>query len=568
MAQYCSACYPAKIRSHKGTYFFDLIDHFLDFFLPRRPARQLPRFPAWLSLNHEFYRLMWLLRVVRFKREYNKEEHWPRSYVVLEEARRRSIPVDTISILGRTTPYYCARFGSKRYYFDALPSRFLNFRLDDKGFVKKQLNKNGFPVAEGRSFWSVKRARRYGKKLGFPLVVKPARGTHAYHVSVDIQTEQELYDAIKLAKQYQPSFIVERYLPNSLYRVTVINFNKVFVARREAPNVVGDGKSSIKELVEKKNADPRRGETGQKDTTLHKIPINKMTKQALGKVGLTLDTVPLIGQKVVLHSKASIGSGGDIVEETLDLHAENKEMFRRAARLFGTDLVGFDVIAEDLSRPYTKQECGIIEANSIPMLDFHHNPCIGEPQNAAAALWDAILADKRVRYMHPVMLPERSLYTRFIWHLLDMVMPFIRDFLLGFHIVRKISIRQRFPAGWLRPEIAPETAITYLKLHGFEVVRPEWIDYGEIAGLRKLLSAEQQCHIRFFNDGEIRAHVEYAPEARPIAHLLERDFHSARDIVYEFLHQYLEERKPRKRKSKLLEKIEKIRKQGKKWTKL
>lgn len=541
---FCSACYPSKVRSHRQIYFSGLADIVLRLVMPRAAAPQLPRFPKWLSLTHWFYRGMEFCRVVSFSSGFKKEEHYPRSWVMIEEAWKRGIPIDSVRILGRMTTYYRVKFGSKRYYFDAVPSRFLHFRLDEKAFVKRQCLKHGFPVSEGRLFWNIARGMHYGKKLGFPLVVKPASGTHAYHVTAPVHTAEELARAIRLAKQYHPQYIVERFLTGALYRVTVVNFHHVFLAHREAPNIVGDGIHTIRELIEMKNADPRRGETGQKEFTLHKIPIYGDRISVDNEIR-SPEYIPLLGQKIVLYHKTSIGSGGDIIEETPFLHPENREMFRRAARLFGTDLIGFDIIAPDLSRPYSEQVCGIIEANSIPMLDFHHNPAVGESQNVAARLWDGIVSDKRVRYLYPVMLPQRSLGTRLTWHLMDIVLPFIRDFLLKFRLVRKLARRQRFPIGWLRPDVRPEQAIAHLKLNGFEVVRPEWIDHGEIMGLRKLLDHEKQCHIRFFEDGEIRAHVEYAPEARPIAHLLEQGLHAAHDMVQVLLHQFMERREAR-----------------------
>src|SRR3989338_1866597 len=554
MPNYCAACYPNKVHSHRGIYLGDFVDILLGGFWSNKPRSQLPRFPWWFSVTHGWYKLMELCHIVHFSEQFDKKDHYPRSWSIIEAAKRCGIPIESVRILGRVSTYYRAKFGSKHYYFDALPSRFLHFRLDEKAYVKKKLLKHGFPASEGKMFWSKFHALHYGKKLGFPLAVKPARGTHAYHVTAPVQNEEELRKAIALAKQYQPRFIVERYCVGQLYRVSVINFNQVYTARREAPNVLGDGLHTVRELIELKNTDPRRGDTGQKDTTLHKIPLPSpglrpssplgrgegegamtTTDVALAHAGLTPGYTPLKGEKIVLHSKISIGSGGDIYEETPKLHPENREMFRRAARLFGADLVGFDVIADDLSRPYTDQQCGIIEANSIPMIDFHHYPAQGIPQDAAGALWVAILADKRVRYLYPVMLPQRSFWTRFVWHFLDVVVPHARDFLLRFRMVRKLTSRQRFPAGWLKPDIAPETAIAHLKMQGFEVVRPEWIDYGEITGLRKLLDHEKQCHIRFFDDGEVRAHVEYAPEARPIAHLLEQGLHAANDMVHNFI---------------------------------
>lgn len=541
---FCPACYPKKVHSHWDSYLPELLDIFWgDLFFSQKAEAQLPRFPFWFSFIHLWYGFLSLIGLVRFSSDFDKKDHYPRSWVVIEEARRRGVVIENILILGRVTNYYRARFGTRCYYYDALPSRFLNFCVDDKYYVKKKLISQGYPAPAGKMFWRTGRATKYGQALGFPLVVKPARGTHAYHVTAPVRDEEELKKAIYLAKQYQPRFIVEKFLSQRLYRVTVINFFYVFVARREPPNVVGDGTRTIKELIETKNSDSRRGETGQKDATLHKISLGENTLKALERAGLTLDFVPTEGQKIILHNKISIGSGGDIIEETHFIHPENMEMFRRAARLFGADLVGFDFVAQDISEPYTGQECGIIEANSIPMIDFHHNPSEGQAHNAAGFLWDGILSDKRVKYLFPLKMPRRSVLARLFWHLLDVILPSIRDTLTGLRLVRVLKRRQPHRVGWLKPEVAPETAIAHLKMNGFEVVRPGWIDRGEIIGLRRLVEdGRRQCHVRFFDDGEVRAHLEHAPECRPLAHLLGQGLCAAHDTVDYFLGHLLEKR--------------------------
>src|SRR3989338_10002441 len=114
--QYCSACYPNKVKSHRGIYFGDLLDILITGFLINRPRPQLPRFPHWCSLTHGWYKLMELCRIVRFTEQIEKKDHYPRSWVVLEEAKRRGIKVEAIRLLGRVSTYYRATLGSKRYY--------------------------------------------------------------------------------------------------------------------------------------------------------------------------------------------------------------------------------------------------------------------------------------------------------------------------------------------------------------------------------------------------------------------------------------------------------------------
>ncbi|MEF8846922.1 MAG: hypothetical protein V5A57_00595 [Candidatus Paceibacterota bacterium] len=375
--KYCEHCWPTKRKSHISTYFN---------YFSRTLQEKLSRIK--LNLSNKLLQRVWtllldflsLIKIVTFNSEPTTDLR-NRSLIFWKEAKRRGFDVKQVKILGKKTNF----FKFQRQYYEAIPLA-INHNIDDK-FRIKQLLKKEFPVPTGDCFISRKRGLKYGKKLGFPLVVKPRFGSLSAHATWNITNKEQLKQAIGLARQYQPGFMVEEYLEGSLFRATVLK-DKVFVCKKEKANVTGDGESTIKQLIKNKNKNPYRGSTHQKNTTLHEIPINKRIVKNLKEQDLTLNSVPEKDKKVYLHQKIILAQGCDVIELTEEVPPVNKKLFRRAAEVLRADLVGFDFITPDISVPYHQQEFGIIEANSLPYADMHQYPSKGKSQPVAKTAWD------------------------------------------------------------------------------------------------------------------------------------------------------------------------------------
>ena len=535
---YCQACYPKKVRSHALSYYSELVFWFFQkISLGKNKARYVsfPQWPAWCSLTHWIHMSFKGIGFLKFIDNPDQRDHLNRSWLCLEEGKRRGLKIQAIKLGKRSTEYYRAFFGNRRWYYDGVPCLESNTDIDDKIVVKQKLLAAGLPAAQGEIFWRLEPGVKFGLALGFPLVVKPGRGTHAYHVTAPVNNESELRQAILVAKQYQPRFIVERFLFGSLHRLTVIAREHVFACRREGPNVMGDGVQTIEQLIKIKNQDPRRSEPGVTYTTLHQIPLGEATEKFLAEQGLTLRTVPATGQKIRLWKKDSIGSGGDIEELTNTMHPDNRDMALQAAAIFDSDLVGFDFIGGDVRKSWREQTCGILEANSLPYIDFHAAPSLGEPQPIAERIWDGILANPMV-----VAATQNYRGNEVIWPIIRwLYRPRLRQFycwLVGLFSPRR---RQEFLIGKLPEGVAHETFEKFLERQGFEDIPISWIDPGEKINVRKRVAGERQYHVRLFNDGEIRGHLEYAPESRPLAHLMEWGFEPAREYLTDLYKNFL-----------------------------
>lgn len=344
----------------------------------------------------EFFRFIGLIKFVKDPVEANMNI---RNLVFFKEGQKRGLEIYASKLAGRERygNDIKFRYRGRNYYYEAIPltMRGTSIAIDDKARVKRLLARHGIPVSEGRTFVSKRAGLAYGVKLGLPLVAKPRTGSLAQHVMVYLNSEKELSEAIDIVKQYQPSFIVEKFLEGGMHRGTVIDQKHVFIVLRDRANVVGDGTHTVRQLMEIKNADPRRAEAFDASASLHKMPFDEITAAHLATQGLNYDSILPQGKRADMYGPGKLlpDRGNDIINMTHGAHPDNVELFRRAAAILNIDLVGIDFVIPDIRRSYKNQVCGVLEANSIPYVDMHTNPSIGQPEPIVELIWDLTLGD-------------------------------------------------------------------------------------------------------------------------------------------------------------------------------
>ena len=170
------------------------------------------------------------------------------------------------------------------------------------------------------------------------------------------------------------------YLPSIDLRITVIGGPAVAAMMRVPANVVGDGSSTIKELITRKNAFRR-------SNVFHRfvpIRITQATVDQLAEVRLRLNSVPEPGRRVFLHYKANLSSGGDSINITDRIHTGFLRLAERAMKCFGSvSHAGVDILAERLDLPPEDQPCIICEINCNNDLPIHVFPLFGRSIDVA-----------------------------------------------------------------------------------------------------------------------------------------------------------------------------------------
>src|SRR4051794_24973298 len=155
----------------------------------------------------------------------------------------------------------------------------------------------------------------------------------------------------------------------------------IAVAERIPARVVGDGVSTIRQLVDEVNRDPRRGEGHENVMT--RIRIDTLVEEFLSRDGLTPDSIPEAEQVVQLRATANLSTGGTAVDRTNEIHPDNAEIARRAALIVGLDVCGVDFVCPDISRSVRETGGGVIEVNAAPGLRMHIEPSEGAPRDVA-----------------------------------------------------------------------------------------------------------------------------------------------------------------------------------------
>ena len=187
-----------------------------------------------------------------------------------------------------------------------------------------------------------------------------------------------------MAQQYGSKVIVERYMPGQDFRLLVVGDALVAAARRDPPQVIGDGVHSIKDLVDQINLDPLRGDGHA--TALTKIRLDEIALATLVKQNLTIDSIPIQGARVVLRNNANLSTGGSATDVTEDVHPDLATSAVTAAKMVGLDICGVDVVCEDIYRPFEDQGGGVVEVNAAPGLRMHLNPSYGKTRPVGDAI--------------------------------------------------------------------------------------------------------------------------------------------------------------------------------------
>ena len=259
----------------------------------------------------------------------------------------------------------------------------------DKDLTKRLLHAAGVPVPLGKPVETVDEAWEVALKVGLPVVVKPQDGNQGKGVTVNITDRAQLEEAYKNAADYG-TVMVERFLPGHDFRLLVVGDQLVAAARREPPQVLGDGEHTVRQLVDVVNQDPRRGEGHA--TSLTKIRLDDIAVARLAMQGLTPDSVPEKGQRVILRNNANLSTGGTATDVTDDVHPEVAARAVAAAQMVGLHICGVDMVAETVLRPLEEQGGGFVEVNAAPGLRMHLAPSYGKPRNVGQAMVDKLFA--------------------------------------------------------------------------------------------------------------------------------------------------------------------------------
>lgn len=322
---------------------------------------------------------------------YNNTALGPSTETIIKEADARKIPWMLLSARAMLQLGYGAN--QKRIQATLTGnSGILGVELAcDKEGTKTILGDAGIPVPQGTVIQYLDELEDAIKSVGgYPIVIKPLDGNHGRGITIDINSWQEAESAYDLASEASKtrSVIVERYYRGSDHRILVIDGKVVAVAERIPAHVIGNGKSTVEELIAMTNLDPKRG-VGH-DNILTRITIDQTSLAVLQKQGYELETVLPEGTIAYLRATANLSTGGVAIDRTDSIHPENIWLAERVAKIIGLDIAGIDVVTPDISKPLRELNGVIVEVNAAPGFRMHAAPSVGLPRNVGAAVLDML----------------------------------------------------------------------------------------------------------------------------------------------------------------------------------
>ena len=258
----------------------------------------------------------------------------------------------------------------------------------DKEETKNLLEASEIPVPRGRIIYDEEDLQNAINKIGYPLVTKPVNGNHGKGATTNIRNWEDAVTGLKAAKVYGRAVICEKFITGRDFRVLVINYKFVAAALRTPAAVTGDGKHTIQELIDKVNADPRRGYGHEKMLTA--IKIDDFTMDMLAKKEYTLATILKKKEELWLKPTANLSTGGTATDVTDFVHPTNVFMCERIARIIGLNICGIDIMADDLSVPIKENGGAVLEVNAAPGFRMHLDPTDGLPRNVAEPVIDML----------------------------------------------------------------------------------------------------------------------------------------------------------------------------------
>ncbi len=308
----------------------------------------------------------------------------PYARIIADEALRRGIRVEVtdpewgelrLTVGGRTVV--------TRESLSEFTTAVAMSRCDDKRVTRRVMERAGVRVARGvvAGEGDLDAALALVAEVG-AVVVKPARGEQGRGITVGVRDAAGLERAVALALQHCPDVLVEELVPGDDLRVLVIDRAVAAAAVRRPAEVVGDGRSTITELIRSTSRRRERATGGES-----RIPLDATTTDVVAEAGHGMDDVLPRGQRLQVRRTANLHTGGTIEDVTAELHPDIAGAAVRAAQALDIPVTGIDFLVPDVRGP----EHVFIEANERPGLANH------EPQPTVQRFVDLLFPETRRR---------------------------------------------------------------------------------------------------------------------------------------------------------------------------
>lgn len=316
------------------------------------------------------------------------------SKIIIEAAKKYGIKASPIGLGGKM--FMLQRGKKHTFIYQSLTELVSNpmYRITSNKFLTQFfLKKKGFPVPQFALIENLSQAKNFLRKHK-KIVIKPLSANQGKGITIGIKKQEELEPAIKsalkktkkkkLESAYKKAVMAERAVSGDDHRLLVIGYKQVFAIKKIPAYIIGSGRETIKQLIEKKNS----------EKLVHKKPIkiDNQLRHVLKRQNFTLRSVPKENQQVFVRRTANLATGGESIDITDKLNKRIKKTAIEAAKALKMPVAGFDFMCRD----YTDDKGYFIEVNPIPGLLIHHHPHRGKERKPAQAIVKLLIKQKLI----------------------------------------------------------------------------------------------------------------------------------------------------------------------------
>lgn len=311
--------------------------------------------------------------------------------MVVEAALQQGVKVKRVNpkllIMGRGNNVYKAKISGVPCAFNDKTAKKI---VDNKEETSKLLRDKGLPAPANHNFAKDQLAPAWEWAQGLlPVVVKPNKGKFGNKVFINIGEYDEFVYAFNQVTEEFNDVLVEQFVRGEEHRFTYINGKIVAIAKRCPASVIGDGKQTVEQLVQKKNMDKQ----AKKLLANKFLVIDDESQRILSSQGFTPQSVPSPGLRVFLRHNSNISTGGDSIDVTDNM---DKSIIQQIAKVGdvipGLNVCGIDVLIDESE---DNRIINVIEVNASPGFNIHRYPWEGQPRDVAMMLVEAMFPHKQ-----------------------------------------------------------------------------------------------------------------------------------------------------------------------------
>lgn len=281
--------------------------------------------------------------------------------IVFKSGRKRYFRFSSIDL----NPLGATEIAKDKDYANFFLARMKYSTIPGKTFFSKEWAK------QVRSPRDIDAAYKYAQRIGMPVIVKPNSASQGKGVAL-VHTKKDFFRRMREIFRIDRVALVQKPVFGSDYRIVVLDDRVISAYQRIPLNVIGNGKSTIKQLLRQKQ---RLFNSVGRDTCLKADDSRMFAK--LKRTGRGLDSIVAKDERVYLLDNANLSAGGDSLDVTGTMHADYKKLAVQITKDMGLRLCGVDLMVQgNITEPLGTY--WVIEINAAPGLD--HYATVGKEQ--------------------------------------------------------------------------------------------------------------------------------------------------------------------------------------------